>query len=1605
MGKTKEAEAAQSALRAAGRMVDLVDAGRRADPRTTLLGLVAGPHGQRWLAGEDWHIFVDGIDEAVGAAPAFLDAFAAFLAQLADSGGDLGTLRLRLLCRTVDWPAALDNLIAGLWPDKDVGHYQIGPLREDDVREGMDRLTGSEQDAERFVEEVRQRHLQPLAGRPVSFRMLSLMFTEGSGLPVGQAELYLRGLQALILEHDTRRKPRFGVAPLDVDAQLLIAGRIAAATILSGRPQISIETDGDEAPDNAVSHLDISGGTEPDISESFQVRASDVIDVLGSPLFAAVGPGRYVWAHQTFPEYLTARYFISHKLSAEASLEILSVGLPSGARAICPQLREVAAWLASIDPRAFALLIDSEPDILLQSDVAGAAAADRARLVDALLRRLEIEEFIAPFMAFGSNLAKLAHPDLAHQLEGVIRDRERGVFVRRSAIDIAEATELTSLGPILTIIALDATEPLVLRKDAAFGVFRLGDQTAQRALVPLLTSDLSADVSDELRGAVLLSTWKSLTVGQLLAAITPPKNEHLIGSYSLALHQIAFSPFSEEDALDAIRWLSPFLTRIDDVEPDRALRDLAPKVFWRVLERTDASAVREALAPLFQTGFDNLSQWVLDESDDRPARWPATQENRLDLLTKVLLDQANPRVLARNLVWVTPSLVEKDDLRALTTLLLETPDPATKSGLREIIVSLVHSQNLDGLSFVWDVAALEPELAAALEAAFYVSFGSDTERWMKDSRARQQKLEARRAETSAGAATADETVRRLLSEIEDGAPNQWWVLNLQLFVGDDGRYQASNEHLGDLRESPGWKRADEALRNRIRSAAATSLRADFFESYRWIGKNSIYRPASGAYRALRLLHDDDPEGFASLDPEVLGRWASAVLVFFDNAYSSSQTAHQNIVAAVRLAAPDAFDRALARLALGPQSEGIGSRTLEILESVYDAPLGDFLVRLLSRPSFKGPRSRTETIALLLRQHHPWALGLFDRALDRFASGPIKDSGLQTLDEVALATGVAHMLGTDPSAVWPRLHAARTTNPEFAKQVWTVVAENHDLRGAEDFLNLSEPDLASAYLDLEALFPGRPARSGAHFLSAIDFVDRIRQSIINRIVTAGTEAGLAAFQRISDNAPAADLAWRREELRRNYRSRARRLYEPDEIVRLVSQIGAPPPPLRDEVAAALQDIKVVAGEEGVFAVPIEAIFTPEPSPSPASSPPLYPKRIVAMATEWSSAHGGISTLNRELCSALADLGHQVQCVVLRATDAELASAAASGVTLIVSPERTQILDRDRLLLLRSHHFGPEAPEVVIGHDHITGPQAASLAEDLGVPYVHMLHTVPDVAEFHKTKGGGANLLRGAYKQSDQNALAAKAALVVAVGPRIRDNAITNLGDAAPVYMMVPGLNPVLIKRPQAKPALQLRCLLAGRMEDALLKGAKLGCQAVKKVATEYDWAGSDPKLTLRGFDNIKAEEEFAPIGKLADYAAHLRLEPYTDVEADIHNDLRTASVVLMPSKVEGFGLAAFEAIAAGVPVIMALDSGIGRYLIEAHKAGLIDAETVQTYLADVAGEDQTIVASWSTKIHHLLADRDGAFARAEALRVALAKELTWNSAARLLTLRLEEALDT
>lgn len=187
----------------------------------------------------------------------------------------------------------------------------------------------------------------------------------------------------------------------------------------------------------------------------------------------------------------------------------------------------------------------------------------------------------------------------------------------------------------------------------------------------------------------------------------------------------------------------------------------------------------------------------------------------------------------------------------------------------------------------------------------------------------------------------------------------------------------------------------------------------------------------------------------------------------------------------------------------------------------------------------------------------------------------------------------------------------------------------------------------------------------------------------------------------------------------------------------------------------------------------------------------------------------------------------------------------------------------------------------------------------------------------------------------------------------------------------------------------KVLLMGRMEDYPLKGVDLAARALGRVVVgRYGKELPEIEFYVRGASPQDVDDLRQ---KLIAWAASPRLSivvrPYTADEASLSEDLRTSSLLLMPSRAEGFGLVGLESMIIGTPTLVSSRSGLAQMLREDFKPEEAARVIVETTRGDGPDDDDD-VEEWRRAIDLALGDRDAAFGRAAALRADLAARRTW-----------------
>ncbi|WKU04963.1 glycosyltransferase family 4 protein [Micromonospora sp. HUAS LYJ1] len=394
-------------------------------------------------------------------------------------------------------------------------------------------------------------------------------------------------------------------------------------------------------------------------------------------------------------------------------------------------------------------------------------------------------------------------------------------------------------------------------------------------------------------------------------------------------------------------------------------------------------------------------------------------------------------------------------------------------------------------------------------------------------------------------------------------------------------------------------------------------------------------------------------------------------------------------------------------------------------------------------------------------------------------------------------------------------------------------------------------------------------------------------------------------------------------------------------------------------------------------------------SPATPGPV----VLAVATEWFSACGGLSTFNRGLCIGLAACGATALCVVPAASEEERRHATAHGVTLLTA-RRVPGMSTRHVLSRRPNLPAGLTPDIVIGHGRITGAQARILVEDHfpTAARLHLVHMDPDELEWWRD-----GQVEDAGERADSRArieweLACSATHVVAVGPRLhalwrRDLSVLP-GKPEPLRVD-PGLDPFDDGPRTPPPGEPVQLLLYGRMADYRIKGVDLAAQAVAHARTLLPADAPDVELLVRG----APPGESGPLRDrilawAGDGGLRVTVRPFTTDAEHLRQDLRRATVVIMPSRAESFGLAGTEAIAAGTPALVSDRSGLGMMLRE-----LLPGSRLARAVVPVGLRPEDDVVRWAHRIAAVLVDRDSAFLDAAHLRRSVAALRTWRGAAR------------
>ncbi|UPK28420.1 NACHT domain-containing protein [Bradyrhizobium sp. 195] len=356
-----EAEAARASADAVAGGTTSIHVDLRAYSSDALLHqrVFVGPEFIAWTTGSSHLVLhLDSLDEALLRIDSIANLLASELPRYPTS-----RMSVRIACRTASWPGAiLEPVLGSLWGKDAVGIFELEPLRRKDL---VAAATAHGIDANTFIRELYAADVVRFAIKPLTLNLLLGLFQRDGQLPRSIVDLYTRGCLKLCEETSSSRRNARRLGALNPAQRLRVASRLAAATMLANP---YAQSDGVPEEDVALSIL--ARGHEEGDFPAFDVTEDHVREVLDTGLFTSRGGELMGWAHQSFAEFLAARYLIEKKVPPENVLKILLH--PSGG--LVPQVSVVAAWIESLSKQIRDVLIASELLVLLRGDSGGAAA-------------------------------------------------------------------------------------------------------------------------------------------------------------------------------------------------------------------------------------------------------------------------------------------------------------------------------------------------------------------------------------------------------------------------------------------------------------------------------------------------------------------------------------------------------------------------------------------------------------------------------------------------------------------------------------------------------------------------------------------------------------------------------------------------------------------------------------------------------------------------------------------------------------------------------------------------------------------------------------------------------------------------------------------------------------------------------------------------------------------------------------------------------------------------------------------------------------------------------------------------------------------------------
>ena len=326
-------------------------------------------------------------------------------------------------------------------------------------------------------------------------------------------------------------------------------------------------------------------------------------------------------------------------------------------------------------------------------------------------------------------------------------------------------------------------------------------------------------------------------------------------------------------------------------------------------------------------------------------------------------------------------------------------------------------------------------------------------------------------------------------------------------------------------------------------------------------------------------------------------------------------------------------------------------------------------------------------------------------------------------------------------------------------------------------------------------------------------------------------------------------------------------------------------------------------------------------------------VTLLGDEWSSSAGGLSTINRELAIHLSN--HPAVKVSLlvpqgACNNEERSEADTYGIS-VVEAKRLVAFDRRDWLSFPPHEH---LMDIVVGHGVKLGRQVQVIRNSSQLSnctWVQVVHTAPEDLSRYKCYSADSDAIsKGETKHESEVELCKLADLVVPVGPRLKEaysSYLQRYKTDKDVLSITPGLFQRefgdLVAKQDPNENGEFKVLLFGRGddEDFELKGYNIAAEAF----TDQRLENKPYHLIFVGAPEGKLKKVRGKLLERGISEAQLTVRKFIQSRDRVKDLLCETDLAIMPSKSEGFGLVALEALSAGLPILVGSRSGFAKAL--------------------------------------------------------------------------------